>query len=229
MNGRRIQAMGAAAAALAVAAAGVGGAAAGDPDAARIAQMGRASQGVPACASCHGPQGQGVDAQGGPRLARLDAGYLERQLEAFATDQRRSHAMSPIAKRLTPAQRAALAAYFAGLPAVPWSPPVDAARLARGRQLALEGDWSAKAPPCAACHGAQGQGVGSLTPPLVGQSQDYLLGQMTAFRDGDRSGPLGLMAGIARRLSKSDLRAAAAYYASLPAPNTSSAPAEAQP
>ncbi len=222
--------MAAALAAASLAAASLAAPAAGpETAAARIAQVGAAVQGVPACASCHGQQGQGVSAQNGPRLAHLDPGYLDRQLEGFAAGERRSPVMGPIAKALTAAQRASLSAYFASLPAAYEAGPADATGPARGQELALTGDWSLKAPACASCHGPRGQGVGSLTPPLTGQSESYLVRQLTAFRDGDRTGPLGLMAGIAKRLSRSDLRAAAAYYASQPPPRSAPARPEARP
>ena len=78
-----------------------------------------------------------------------------------------------------------------------------------------------QAPPCASCHGSRGTGVGSVTPPLAGQTQAYLLAQLKRFRSGERkSDTLGLMNGIARRLSNNDLRAAAAYYGSLAIPGS---------
>ena len=50
-----------------------------------IAQQGKGA--VPACMSCHGAKGEGNDATGFPRLAALNATYLERQLNDFARDQ----------------------------------------------------------------------------------------------------------------------------------------------
>jgi cytochrome c553 len=127
--------------------------------------------------------------------------------------------MGPIAQKLTSDQRAALSTYLAALPAAHQSGvSVDHATLAKGQEIATVGDWSVQVPPCGSCHGPQGGGVGSFTPPLVGQSQEYLFRQLTAFRDGDRRGPLGLMSGIAKRLSSADLHALAAYYASRPFP-----------
>lgn len=187
------------------------------PDARRIVDAGVVSQGVPACRSCHGARGEGVTVQNGPRLAHLDADYLQGQLDAFATGARRHPVMEPIARALTPDQRAALGAYFAGLPPAAPSTAASASgsELSAGRALALGGDWSRGVPPCASCHGPDGQGVGSVTPPLVGQTGDYLLRQLTAFRAGDRKSALGLMNGIARRLSPTQLRAVAAYYATV--------------
>jgi cytochrome c553 len=186
-------------------------------EAKRIVDTGVVAHGVPACASCHGFGGEGVPVQNGPRLANLNADCLERQLANFASGDRRHGVMGPIAHALSADQRASLAAYFAALslPAPSSMPPAPAAQAMRGRTLALTGDWSRGAPPCGSCHGPDGEGVGSVAPPLVGQTEAYLLRQLTAFRDGDRKGPLGLMEGIAKRLPRSDLRAAAAYYASL--------------
>jgi cytochrome c553 len=51
---------------------------------AELSQKGR--EGVPACVSCHGAQGEGNAAAGFPRLAGLHAGYLARQLRDFGRD-----------------------------------------------------------------------------------------------------------------------------------------------
>lgn len=82
-------------------------------EAKRIVDTGFLAHGVPACASCHGFGGEGVPVQNGPRLAHLDADYLERQLAAFALGQRRNDVMVSIARGLSADQRASLAAYFA--------------------------------------------------------------------------------------------------------------------
>ena len=172
----------------------------------------------PGCVSCHGAHGEGAAISGAPRLAHLNADYLDAQLEAFAANDRHDEFMGLYARHLSPDERAALSTYFAGLPAAYAGGPFDPKLVARGRRLAQVGEWSVQVPPCASCHGAQGVGVGSLTPPLVGQREDYLLKQLMRFQAGERKGPLGLMSGIAARLSADDLRAAAAYYASLPLP-----------
>ena len=87
-----------------------------------------------------------------------------------------------------------------------------------GRALALAGDWPRNVPACTSCHGPDGRGVAGVTPPLIGQTQAYLLHQLTAYRDKDRKGTLGLMNGIAQRLSPKQQRDVAAYFASLKLP-----------
>ncbi len=69
----------------------------------------------------------------------------------------------------------------------------------------------------AQCHGAAGQGVGKTFPRLAGQSAEYIMGQLKAWKDGKRTDdPLHLMTGIASKLDDDQVVAVAAYYASLP-------------
>jgi cytochrome c553 len=76
---------------------------------------------VRACANCHGSSGEG-GLTGAPRLAGLPQTYLAQQLAAYAGGGRRHGVMTPIAQGLTPAEREAIAAYYAGLSA-PHTPP----------------------------------------------------------------------------------------------------------
>ena len=196
--------------------------AAGGFDAAAVARTGRIEQGTPACGSCHGLAGEGAPAQQAPRLAGLNPDYLARQLAAFAAGQRANPTMATIARSLTPDQRQRMADYFARLPPAAAQGPAPTGDRVRGRALAETGDWAHGVPACDACHGPGGLGVGAAMPPLRGQGEAYLLRQLQAFRGGARRGDgLGLMASVARRLSETDLRAAAAYYAGL----TAAAPA----
>lgn len=111
--------------------------------------------------------------------------------------------MAPIAKILSADEAQAVSLYFAGLPApdLPNSAPVSTGP---GALLALDGRWSAKLPPCVACHGLGGIGVGTSFPPLAGQPAPYLEAQLKAWQQSKRQpGPLGLMQAVARRLSPS--------------------------
>ena len=74
-------------------------------------------RGVPACAGCHGPAGQGVPAQY-PRLAGQHAEYTATQLKNFRSEERSNDAqrvMRAIADKLSDKQIKALADYIAGL------------------------------------------------------------------------------------------------------------------
>lgn len=188
-------------------------------DGAAIARDGN-DRGVPACMSCHGAHGEGMPANGYPRLAGLNAAYLKTQLEAFANGQRANAMMAPIAQTLNADDRAAVANYYAALnnPPEPKKnvPPADSA----GARLATQGRWSKNLPACTQCHGAMGVGVGASFPALAGQSSLYIENQLRAWQQGTRApGPLGLMKVIASKLSAADIRALAEYFSSLPANN----------
>jgi cytochrome c oxidase subunit 2 len=139
--------------------------------------------------SCHGKAGEGVAATKAPAIAGLEAWYIERQLQHFATGVRGAAAgdtegatMRAAAGVLkNDAERAAVAAYVAGLPR-PHStrrPPASAASATNGRNY-----FNAL---CSACHGANGQGNQSLGAPRVaGASPDYLARQFAAFKSGKR-------------------------------------------
>lgn len=88
---------------------------------ARLALQGDWSRDIPACFACHGPSGFG----GGPRLPALAAqqpAYTAAQLAAWASGKRTGdpgNLMGDVARRLSEADRLALADYLAGLPSNP--------------------------------------------------------------------------------------------------------------
>ena len=187
-------------------------------DGGQIAASGNGRE-APACSACHGAQGEGQPDVANPRLAGLDSEYLIAQLNAFAEGSRGNETMAPIAKALTPDERQAVAKFYAGLvtPKIEESHKADDKTVAAGAALAGRGDWSKGLPGCDQCHGAAGQGVGKTFPALAGQSSDYIMRQLKAWKDGKRSkDPLHLMTGISSKLNDDQVAAVAAYYASLP-------------
>lgn len=183
---------------------------------AAIAAHGTA-EGVPPCATCHGAHGEGNAENGFPRLAGLPTPYLRAQLSAFANGQRQNPVMAPIAKMLKPDEAQAVSVYFAGLPP-PATQKSTSPVAGPGALLAQDGRWAAGIPPCVACHGPHGIGVGAPFPPLAGQPARYTEAQLKAWREGTRPpGPLGLMQRVARRLTPSDVAAVARWFAAQPA------------
>lgn len=173
-----------------------------------------------ACAQCHGPDGQGDAAAGGPRIAGQSPRYLTEQLKAFAADKRHNDQMTAVARQLTDEAMHRLADHFGGLetPAPrQQAGQVDRGVLARGGVLAAIGDEGRRVQACQNCHGPSGSGLGGVYPGLAGQQKAYLAGQLRAFRSGKRpGGPEGVMAIVARHLTDDDIDAVAAYYAALP-------------
>ena len=70
----------------------------------------------------------------------------------------------------------------------------------------------AKAAVCAACHGANGQGVAP-NPALAGKKEDQLIQSLKDYKSGKRDN--AVMKGMASSLSDQDIENLAAYYASL--------------
>ena len=80
---------------------------------------------------------------------------------------------------------------------------------------ALAGDVAAgkaKSALCASCHGPTGISMSPIWPNLAGQKEQYLIKQITAFRDGTRTDPM--MAPMVAALSDTDIENLAAYFAS---------------
>ena len=177
-----------------------------------IALSGASAGAANACFTCHGLDGAG-DGAGTPRLAGLDSGYLERQLNAYA-DGRRDHLqMAWIAQRLGPTERRAVASHYAGLPFAGTSRRAGPG----GEQLYRRGDAVRGIPACASCHGGNGEGIGPANPPLAGQPAHYIAGQLDAWRQSRRrNDPDDVMLAISQRLSPAERAAVARYASALP-------------
>lgn len=66
---------------------------------------------------------------------------------------------------------------------------------------------------CAACHGANGISIADIYPNLAGQKTQYLVVQLTAFRDGSRRN--AIMQPMAASLTDADIANIAAYLSAL--------------
>ncbi|MDB5421642.1 MAG: cytochrome [Brevundimonas sp.] len=183
-----------------------------------------------ACFSCHGLEGEG-DGIAVPRLAGMDAGYLQKQMEDYASDRRHDATMTPIATRLDPRQRRAVARFYADLPApagpASASPPPSPPRPG----LWLTGDATRGIVACATCHGVGGEGVGPGNPALAGQPAAYLVDQITRWRKAERrNDPRNVMTMAVAGLTATEATAIARWLerqSASPAPDTDVASASA--
>lgn len=212
----------------------------------QLASQGAA--GVTPCASCHGASGEGNGPDGYPRLAGQDQAYLEHQLDSFADGTRAHPVMTLIAGAMTPAQRTAASAFYAGLgsdaqaaaatavagaapstasaattPATAQpqaiTQPSAAISVALPPMLAARGDEARGIRACADCHEPPGVGGAAANPYLAGQNAQYLTDALAAWKSGARHNDrTGQMPVIAKALSEDEAGALAAYYADQPAP-----------
>jgi cytochrome c553 len=180
-------------------------------------------QRVAACIACHGREGATTNVGYFPRLSGKPAGYLFNQLRSFRDGRRFNADMNYMVQHLSDAYLMEMAEYFAGLD-LPY-PPVSAAsdalpaQLARGRQLALEGDAARRIPACVQCHGAALTGVQPAIPGLLGLPRLYVSSQLGAWLTNERHALApDCMADIGRRMTTADINAVASWLAVQPMP-----------
>ena len=83
-------------------------------------------------------------------------------------------------------------------------------------QAEAQGDAKAgrqKAEVCAVCHGLDGLAKIPEAPNLAGQSEGYLIEQITAFKSGERKNEM--MSVVVQDLSETDIENLAAYYSGI--------------
>lgn len=179
-----------------------------------VALSGGDAGGSSACFTCHGMDGRGNGA-GAPRLAGLDLGYMSAQLEAYASGRRKHPEMEWISKRLAPADRQTVSAYYASLPYETATQTVAVA--GPGRALYQQGDASRGLQPCAMCHGRAGEGGGPGNPALGGQPASYLSEQLELWRKSERrNDPGNVMLEISRKLTPAEVEHLGVYASGLP-------------
>ncbi len=155
------------------------------------------------CLGCHGIEGyrNAYPSYRVPKLGGQKADYIAAALRGYRDGERVHGTMQGQAVSLTDQEIDDLSAYFGAY---------------ENETIAAGGD---EAPPfdktatCVACHGANGIGVQPTWPTLAGQHEDYLVHSLKQYRDGVRKNVL--MMPMAQALTDADIKALAAYYASL--------------
>ncbi|WP_420849519.1 c-type cytochrome [Phenylobacterium deserti] len=181
-----------------------------------------------ACITCHGLQGQG-DGEATPWLAGLPEGYMQKQMQDYASGLRENEVMGPIAKALSHPDRLAVSTYYARLPrqverggGAPSALTSSTAGL-----LYQQGDPGRGLASCASCHGARGEGVGAANPPIAGQPAGYIQTQLDLWKKAKRrNDPQGQMLRISQRLTDTEVSALGEYVEALGRP--AAPPAQAQ-
>ncbi len=180
---------------------------------------------VPACNSCHGPEGLGDDNMGTPRIAGQFYTFLRKQLEDFATDKRTDTTMfimNANAKGLTEQDRKDVATYLASLRKHGDTKTSNLEELKtagiavglphKGKSLVFWGGNDKGIPACYSCHGFNGMGAPPVFPMIGQQRYVYLVNQLKKWRDGSRANdPKGAMRAVAKKMSDEDINNAAAY------------------
>lgn len=175
------------------------------------------SSGSSNCARCHGDESASPISDLVPVLNGQSAEYLERALREYRAGKRQSGMMAPLAHAMTTAEIKRVAQFFSRLsqPEVETRSDADDNVIQSGEVLAHHGDLREGVPSCQSCHAS----TNPQYPDLAGQPKKYLFKQLQLFARGGRqtTGYGSIMTVIAERMSEQDMRAAAAYYAAMPA------------
>lgn len=159
-----------------------------------------------ACAACHGIDGNSTNPLY-PVLAGQTSRYLYLQLRDFQEGRRKNELMSPMAAGLSRDEMRELADWFSSQKPKPtgFRPDPEKARLGK-----LKADETL----CTMCHlgGFAGQNE---IPRVAGQHHDYIVKQLTDFKQRKRTNDAGNMTSVAATLSDKDIENLAQYLAGL--------------
>ncbi len=169
------------------------------------------------CVGCHGIEGYQSsfpEVYKVPRIAGQSESYIAAALKAYRAGERKHPTMRAVAGSLTDQDVADLAKYYeqlggtpAKLPAKAADAPADvAALLAKGA--------------CASCHGANFNApIAPGYPKVSGQYADYLYVALKSYKIENNATwgrSNGIMGGIAKQFTLSELKAISKYLASQP-------------
>ncbi|UOF94158.1 MAG: c-type cytochrome [Bordetella sp.] len=185
-------------------------------------ELGDASRGIIACASCHGSEGNS-SIPINPNLSGQSYEYLVKQLIEFQSKGEEGPIRSGIngeptqmtifVKLLSLKDIQDIAFYLSMQPLSNSSVSNCKETIELGAKIWRAGLPEKKVPACAACHSADGSGIPGQYPRLSGQFSNYLEEQLKFFRSGYRKNIT--MHIISDRMTDKDIKAVSDYAAGL--------------
>ncbi|MCA1791550.1 MAG: cytochrome c4 [Thioalkalivibrio sp.] len=180
----------------------------GDPTAGQAKAM--------VCAACHGQTGEAILPEY-PNLGGQHYSYLLDQMYKFRSGDRYAVLMAGQLDGKPDQDLKDIAAFYAEKEMVKGVAEGDALEL--GERIYRAGLADKQVPACIGCHSPRGMGNGPARfPVLSGQHAEYVVQQLTAYREGERQTDeaLGqLMRGVARNLNDREIEAVSAYVRGL--------------
>ena len=170
------------------------------------------------CAKCHGTDGAdptSIEEEDTPFLAGQVPHATYKQIIDYQDKKRDDSVMLKKVRRLSKQDVADVSAFLA-TQELPVS-SVDSAKVTpEAVKMATKGAGDRFLPPCAGCHGLNGEGSIVDVPALAGQNTSYFITTMMAFKEGDRTNDIySRMRFIAGELSEQEITELADYYASI--------------
>ncbi len=170
------------------------------------------------CGKCHGTDGTDatpIEEEDTPFLAGQVAHATYKQIIDYQDKKRDDKTMLKKVRKLSKQDVADVSAFYAAQ-VLPVS-SVDKSKVtADAIKMATRGAGDRFLPPCAGCHGLNGEGSIVDVPALAGQSTSYFITTMMAFKEDDRTNDIySRMRFIAQELSEKEIIELADYYASI--------------
>ena len=158
------------------------------------------------CVACHGPAGQSTQPQV-PILAGQTSRYLYLQLRDYQEGRRNNELMTPMVAGLTRDEMRELSDYFSRQKPPPQTFKADPEKARLGK---LKADETL----CTMCHlgGFAGQNE---IPRAAGQHYDYIVKQLSDFKNRKRTNDAGSMTSVANTLNDKDIENLAHYLVGL--------------
>lgn len=172
---------------------------------------------VIACAACHGQDGVTGIAPDYPSIGGQNERYLLTQLRMIKSGERPAPLMSGQLDMVSDDDLAAMAAYYAAMPAQVGRSSADT--VDAGMRIYRGGILEKGVAACTACHSPTGGGNAPAGyPHISGQRFDYVVAQLVAYREGRRKTDDaygGMMRDVAARLTDTEIAAVANYVQGL--------------
>ena len=157
------------------------------------------------CAACHGPNKTLNNDT--PILSGQTWRYLYLQMKDYKQGQRTNQYMNPLMKDMSKSDMYNLAAYYSEQEYKGENEKGDPALIDQGRKIADDA-------LCTMCHlgGFKGQNE---VPRVAGQNYSYIIKQLMAFKNRERTNDAGTMTAYMSDVSKEQMEAVASYVANL--------------
>lgn len=157
------------------------------------------------CVSCHGPKKTLNNET--PILSGQTWRYLYLQMKDFKEGRRSNQLMNPMMKNMSKKDMYNLAAYYSESKYQSENEEGDQALIDKGRKIADDA-------LCTMCHLGSFKGQNEV-PRVAGQNYSYIVKQLLAFKNKERTNDAGTMTAYTSNMTKDQIEAVAAYVANL--------------
>lgn len=157
------------------------------------------------CVACHGPKKTLNNET--PILSGQTWQYLYFQMRDFKRGRRTNEFMSPIMKDMSKEDMYNLAAFYTASKYQSDNEEGDPALIDKGRKIADDA-------LCTMCHLGSFKGQNEV-PRVAGQNYSYIVKQLLAFKNKERTNDAGTMTAYISNMSKEQIEAVASYVANL--------------